>query len=73
MEELVISATVRDWARSAFPDVPVVAATAATVAISAFEAWASVSEACRAGRRSIDCCRRHPSAAATGGSGKRAA
>lgn len=65
MEELLVADTVRRWAEASFPAIPVVADTAVDAALAAFAGGASVSEACREGRRNIDCCRRHPSVGVT--------
>ena len=59
--ELLITETVRRWALEAFPDEPFLAAPATSAALHAYAAGASVSEACREGRRFVRCCQRHPS------------
>ena len=59
--ELIVAESVRQWARDAFSDAPFVADTAVAAAVRALTGGASVSEACREGRRYLDCCRRHPS------------
>lgn len=60
---LVVAETVRRWAEDAFAEVPFVADAAVAAAVRALAGGASVSEACREGRRRIDSCRRHPAAA----------
>ena len=66
--ELIIADTVRKWVGSVAPGVPRLADQAAVVAVRAYEAGASVAEACEEARRYTESRLQHPAGSETASS-----